>query len=332
LIYTLRRFDIRTTENIINEVIESWRAVTHRSINPLHTILLQNKAVFFIHDYFPGAKSLKQLFLDNNNLELDEKMLWSIIVQISTAIRAIHSHRIAYRMVHPNHILMTSGNRIRLNSVGVADVLNYEAHRTFDELQREDLRNFAQLILRLGCRSEYNERTALNSFEKSYSGELVSFVTALQSEKLTSINQLFPQLATHLADELDTSYENLDSLDSHLALEYDNGRVLKLLLKLGLINERPEYRTNPNWSETGDRYILKLFRDYVFHQVDERGKPVIDFGHIIESLNKLDIGDSEQILLTSPDQRSIIVTSYADIRNCLEISFTELFNSQNRQL
>lgn len=39
----------------------------------------------------------------------------------------------------------------------------------------------------------------------------------------------------------------------------------------------------------GDRYLLKLFRDYVFHQVDENGRPVLDFGHVVECLNKVTI-------------------------------------------
>jgi PAB-dependent poly(A)-specific ribonuclease subunit 3 len=42
-----------------------------------------------------------------------------------------------------------------------------------------------------------------------------------------------------------------------------------------------------NWSETGDRYLLKLFRDYVFHQVYEDGNPYIDFAHVIDCLNKV---------------------------------------------
>ncbi len=44
---------------------------------------------------------------------------------------------------------------------------------------------------------------------------------------------------------------------------------------------------DPSWSETGDRYILKLFRDYVFHQVYEDGSPALDFGHVVDSLNKV---------------------------------------------
>lgn len=41
------------------------------------------------------------------------------------------------------------------------------------------------------------------------------------------------------------------------------------------------------WSETGDRYIVSLFRDYVFHQVDEAGNPVVNLTHVITCLNKV---------------------------------------------
>ena len=41
------------------------------------------------------------------------------------------------------------------------------------------------------------------------------------------------------------------------------------------------------WAETGDRYLLKLFRDYVFHQVTEQGEPLIDMAHVTTCLNKV---------------------------------------------
>ena len=44
---------------------------------------------------------------------------------------------------------------------------------------------------------------------------------------------------------------------------------------------------DPSWSETGDRYMLKLFRDYMFHQVDENGVPWLDMAHIVQCLNKV---------------------------------------------
>ena len=44
---------------------------------------------------------------------------------------------------------------------------------------------------------------------------------------------------------------------------------------------------DPSWSETGDRYLIKLFRDYVFHQVEENGYPVVDMAHVLMCLNKV---------------------------------------------
>ena len=49
----------------------------------------------------------------------------------------------------------------------------------------------------------------------------------------------------------------------------------------------PRFDRDPRWSETGDRYIIKLFRDYVFHSVDESGNPVVNLGHVLTNLNKV---------------------------------------------
>lgn len=49
------------------------------------------------------------------------------------------------------------------------------------------------------------------------------------------------------------------------------------------------------WSETGDRYMLKLFRDYLFHSVTEDGRPWLDHAHIVQCLNKLDAGSIERV-------------------------------------
>ena len=35
-----------------------------------------------------------------------------------------------------------------------------------------------------------------------------------------------------------------------------------MLLKLGFINERPEFGPNRRWQQSGDCYLLTLFRDY----------------------------------------------------------------------
>lgn len=52
-------------------------------------------------------------------------------------------------------------------------------------------------------------------------------------------------------------------------------------------NQKRRFDHDPRWAETGDRYIIKLFRDYVFHQVDENGRPVTDLSHVVTCLNKV---------------------------------------------
>ena len=43
--------------------------------------------------------------------------------------------------------------------------------------------------------------------------------------------------------------------------------------------------------------MLKLFRDYVFHQVMEDGRPFLDMAHVISCLNRLDAGIPDKVKL-----------------------------------
>ena len=131
-------------------------------------------------------------------------------------------------------------------------------------------------------------------------------------------------ITNHVMDEVTTMYAVADGLETHLASEYDNGRLLKIMLKLGCVNERPEHQGDWRWSETGDRYMLKLFRNYLFHQCGQEGEPVVDVGHMVHSLNKLDAGSEEQMLLHSPDEVTVMIVKYADMKQCLESAFSEL--------
>jgi len=106
--------------------------------------------------------------------------------------------------------------------------------------------------------------------------------------------------------------------------ELENGRLVRLMSKLGFINERPDFSHELRWSETGDRYIISLFRDYVFHQVDEGGNPVVNLTHVITCLNKLDAGTDERIMLVSRDEQTCFVVSYKEIKACIESAFGEL--------
>jgi PAB-dependent poly(A)-specific ribonuclease subunit 3 len=106
--------------------------------------------------------------------------------------------------------------------------------------------------------------------KQHYSLDLQRVVMALLGGKYT-VSQICNSatVSDRIHDELDTASAAADALHSHLRNEYENGRLLRLMLKLGFINERPSDLNSltPHWSETGDQYVLKLFRDHVFHQV-----------------------------------------------------------------
>jgi PAB-dependent poly(A)-specific ribonuclease subunit 3 len=64
----------------------------------------------------------------------------------------------------------------------------------------------------------------------------------------------------------------------------------------------------------------------VFHQADEGGNPVMDLGHIITAMNKLDAAEEEQIVLASRDGKTLMVVSYGDVARSLEKAYGELCN------
>ena len=91
------------------------------------------------------------------------------------------------------------------------------------------------------------------------------------------ISDHFHPLSAHLKKRVTDGPSNRDAW-THLKTKYilmadsilismDNVRLFRLISKLNTILERDEMNLDTNWSETDDRYILKLFRDFVFHQV-----------------------------------------------------------------
>jgi len=121
-----------------------------------------------------------------------------------------------------------------------------------------------------------------------------------------------------------------DNLHSEFSRELENGRLFRLMAKLNFINERPEFEHDRAWSEHGERYFLKLFRDYVFHQVDAQNNPVVDLGHVLTCLNKLDAGTDEKVTLISRDEQSCFIVSYRELKKGVESAFQELTKGGRR--
>jgi len=316
-------------------LIELWRQFRHSNVIGLHQAftskaIQETNSLFFVYEYFPCCETLEERLLQGTAVP-DEQAIWSIVVQLVSGLRGIHSHNLAARVISPSKILLQGRNRVRINCVGMQDIVN--PHSNLQELQSEDLAALGRLILIMACQnlaaaSRENMQKSIEFVSQSYSPDLQKLIVYLLTPKAPPQKSTIFDVATMIANyslvELETRQVAYDHIETELQTEMENGRLFRLIAKLGFVNERPEFLRDHEWSETGDRYILKLFRDYVFHQVDEEGRPVVEWAHVVETLNKLDLGSEEEIMLVSRNEADLLVVSYKDIRNCLEKACSDL--------
>lgn len=336
-----------TNEKAIRSV-QAWKRVCNGSVVTVHDAFtsrsFQDSSLIFVTDYHPLSKTLTEQHLNAGsrfqnrlNPPIPEQVLWSYMTQIANALKAIHSNGLAAKIIDPSKILLTAKNRVRLNACAVMDVVQYEAQRPIAELQRQDLVNLGQLIVTLGANSPtvmHNPAKSMEQFTRAYTPQLKNSVfwllNGLQMDQERNIDIFITGISSQLMSTFDSALHLDDQLTSDLSRELENGRLVRLMTKLNLINERPEYEHDRQWSENGERYFLKLFRDFVFHQVDAQGEPVVDLGHVLFCLNKLDAGSDERITLVSRDEQSCFIVSYKEVKKALESSFQGLMKPMRR--
>ncbi|KAJ7889923.1 hypothetical protein B0H14DRAFT_2561602 [Mycena olivaceomarginata] len=275
---------------------------------------------------------------------IPERMMWSYIVQLAGAIKRVHDAGQAVRMIDVTKVLVTSKNRVRVSSCGIVDVLMYDSTHPQSQsqqhaqsqphtqdmhlLQQEDLTMFGAPALRAVHRGPRHlwrgrawRRWGASTAPRSRASALF-LVNKGGPHK--SIGQLLEIVSSRVVGEMGDALGAADTLENELMGELENARLVRLLCKFGFINERPEFAREPRWSETGDRYIVKLFRDYVFHRSTKTGTPVVNLAHVLTCLSKLDAGTEERVMLVSRDEQSCLVVSYKEIKLCVESAFSEL--------
>jgi PAB-dependent poly(A)-specific ribonuclease subunit 3 len=204
--------------------------------------------------------------------------------------------------------------------------------KPIQELQQEDLVKFGKLILSVATGTPAahlnNIPAALDSLVTKYSANLKDAVAWLIAPpnpgESKSIDNFISGIAAHMTTFFDLSLQDNDDKQFHLAKELENGRVARSVMKLMTIVERGDLGGAQGWSETGDRYQLKLFRDYVFHRVEADGKPNLSIGHMLSCMSKLEAGIDEMVMLTSPDNETVFVLTYRELKKMFDRSFNEL--------
>ena len=305
---------------------------------------------YFAPGRLPGAGRTGAQIVPENDL-------WSYIVQLSSALKSIHEGGQAAQTVVASKILITSKNRLRLNGCGVVDIVQYEQRQPVTESQRSDLEDLGKLILGIAARNQtayHNVPKALDLVSRSYTERLRACIAWLLTPPAAdqdgkgpdvqqlaeyNVNTLLNNIADKVVAAFDSSLHLEDDLTANMMRELENGRLVRLLTKMNVILERPESSSAPGtqpsnpsmlnqpssaWSETGDRFYLKLFRDYVFHQVDPDGRPALDLGHVVSCLNKLDAGIDEKIQLVDREEQHVFIVSYREIKRGFESAWADI--------
>lgn len=339
----------RLTSEKSVRTVAAWKRISNGGVVTVFdcftTRAFGDSSLVFVTDYHPLSKTLTEQHLSrSSNYQrnrspgtlIPEQVLWGYIVQLASALKAIHSNGLAARLIAPSKILLTNKNRIRLNACAILDVVQSNDPRSMAELQHEDMQQLGRLILGLATNSPSTSANAksIETLGRSYSDRLRHCIASLIEEPV-DIGVFMGAIADQAFQSFDNMLHLEDELNTDLNRELENGRLVRLMTKLGFINERPELdehvQVNGQWSETGERYYLKLFRDYVFHQVNHEGRPVVDLGHVLTCLNKLDAGTEEKIALVTRDEQNVLVVSYKEIKRGLESSFQELVKASPRR-
>tara|TARA_B110000305_G_C19222343_1_gene531185 strand:- start:247 stop:597 length:351 start_codon:yes stop_codon:yes gene_type:complete len=96
----------------------------------------------------------------------------------------------AVRCIHMSKVLRCAGGRVRVNCVGVVDVLEFEARRSLPELQREDMVQLGRLILSLCTRSMVDQHTDNNTLGRCILHIQQHFSPDLHALALTLISKV----------------------------------------------------------------------------------------------------------------------------------------------
>jgi len=261
-VYCLRRVhsfqpNTANTKSLIN-AIDSWKKLEHSNVVQLRQVFTTkafgDNSLIFVYDYYPGAVTLMNQYFANQNTGLGpgggsngilnvprpysqrqsqrskflpESLIWTIIIQLSSALRTIHAIGLACRAFDPTKIIVTSGilpenanpaaynhnPRVRLSCCGVFDVVAHDAFlqelqqfsvkSLISHYQQEDLIAFGKVCLALACNSvsavkRENWSQSLELVSRTYSADLRSLIFFLLSTKNSNgqrtINDIMPMI------------------------------------------------------------------------------------------------------------------------------------------
>ena len=347
-VYCLRRVDGFRLSNfdLVQDAVERWSDLKHPNIVSVRQAFATSEfhdaeglgeeggSLVYVYDYIDLAQTLQSWQEANEYKGVHETVLWDVVIQTCLALRLIHSRGLVARCIHPSKLLVSSRFRIHLNCLGLMDAIQHHSLATLPidaRDQKQDLVMLAKVVLSLGLGRPWSDfsnlGTDISLFEQAArelsSPSIAHVIAELVSPQgsAESVIAISGSFVAYKAEQLESTQ---DVLVSELRKFTDLSRLHKTLVKICAISDRVNLLDDWRWANTGDRYIVQLFRDYVFYQNDEVGRPFLDIGHVTDCLAKVDVGSFEPLMLMNRDGSSVLVTNYNDVRRCVENSFKEI--------
>ncbi|KAH3675937.1 hypothetical protein WICMUC_002233 [Wickerhamomyces mucosus] len=337
--YALRRIEnVNFPKDKAVTSINQWTKLKHANIaqviDAFTTRALHDHSLIIVYDFYPDSKTLEEYHNPRVGKaeHITEELLWSYLVQIASGISAAHEHGLPVRSVSTKKVIVTSQNRVRLSDCGVLDILHYTEDSSDTQLSMEkDLIDLGRLILDLASpRFAPAPKSSPDLIRLQSSSLKEDLQTALKylltNQPNKSIFEFQRIISNKIVKEFEKIQTSADYYEAQLTRELENGRLVRLMTKINFVLERANIDYS-SWESAGAKYPIKLLHDYIFHQVDENGKAVLDLSHVLRSLNKLDVGIDEKILLVSNDELTCLILSYKELKDLIDKSYRELINS-----
>ncbi|CCD23672.1 PAN-complex poly(A)-binding subunit PAN3 NDAI_0C00120 [Naumovozyma dairenensis CBS 421] len=356
-LYLLRRIHDVTINDPqqITKSFSKWNELACNSIIKLKdmftTLKFGDSSLCLVYDYYPLAISLYEYhFINFPLIPLTQDYLWTYLVQLTNAINVAHSKGLTLgkELLNWDKILIVGDpGRIKISSCGAYDVLTQRTDTsTIPNNSNNNNNNIINMEEQLQIQKQ-NDFSQLGIFLQKLSCKINGVDNTSNVEKIDDLNvdDQFKTVLKYLLDKsnknknikelsqlfIDKILSNLESFQGYaefteatLSKELENARLFRLICKLNFIFGRIESRIDINWSESGEKFPIILFYDYVFHQLDSNGKPIMDLTHVLRCLNKLDAGIQEKIVLVTPDELNCIVITYKELRDLIDSTFRSL--------
>lgn len=331
-LYLLRRIhDVKGLDHVqISATYQAWSKVASANVVKLTDLFLTTKfgdsSLCAVYDYYPLAKSLYDSHFASFPLTpITQEYLWTYLVQLTNAMKAVHSVGLAMGNLDWDKVIVTGPpGRIKLSGCGAIDVLRFNDHRDLHAEQQEDFTKVGNLLRNLASKIGPNKEPSIDELvvEENFKNVLKYLLNKENGNKdLKTLTMLFYD---KLFSCIDSSLSYTEHTEGILSRELENGRLFRLMCKLNCIYGRMESRIDVNWSESGGKFPIVLFYDFVFHQVDASGQNILDLTHVLRCLNKLDAGVSEKIVLATPDEMNCIIISYKELKDLIDYTFRSL--------